>query len=66
MKPAESLESGVPSEKVRGKVRGASGDNDSQSNSEKRPRKSSTVSLSLSLSSVALSMNYKRCICGHL
>ncbi|KAF3341698.1 HORMA domain-containing protein 1 [Carex littledalei] len=41
--PAESLESGVLSEKVRGRVRGASSGDDIQSNSSKRPRKSSTV-----------------------
>ncbi|XP_078180060.1 DNA-binding HORMA family protein [Carex rostrata] len=41
--PAESLESGVLSEKVRGRVRGASAGDDIQSTSDKRPRKSSTV-----------------------
>jgi hypothetical protein len=61
MKPAESLESGVLSEKVRGRVRGASGGDDSQSNSDKRPRKSSTVRFLMSTSS----MNYNSAS-GHL
>ncbi|KAJ3705850.1 hypothetical protein LUZ61_009555 [Rhynchospora tenuis] len=41
--PAESLESGVLSQKTKARVRGATGGDDSQSNSDKRPRKSSTV-----------------------